>query len=131
VKEKKGVALQRHLLCRSTKQLQICIGASVDIDILIPKHKGEGEEGCGLSRTFFMQIEQWGSASWSVRLFLEVGCEDSSYNFFYTFGGPKVLFVGGMIEEDLKHGTITLHTTKKIIKMLIDDRWKRIINAHE
>jgi hypothetical protein len=73
VKEKKGAAFQRHLLCRSRNQLQICIDASVGIDILILKYKGEGEEGCGFSETFVMQIEQWGSASWSVRLFLEVG----------------------------------------------------------
>jgi hypothetical protein len=94
VKEKKGVAFQRHLLCRSRNQLQICIDASVGIDILILKYKGEGEEGCGLSETFVMQIEQWGSASWSVRLFLEAGCRDSSHSFSLYFGGPKVIFVG-------------------------------------
>jgi hypothetical protein len=49
VKEKKGVFFQRHFLCRSGNKLQICIGASVGIDILILKYKGEGEEGCGLS----------------------------------------------------------------------------------
>jgi hypothetical protein len=30
-------------------QLHICIDASVGINILILKYKGEGEEGCGLS----------------------------------------------------------------------------------
>jgi hypothetical protein len=39
-------------------QLQICIDASVGIDILILKYKGEGEEGCGLSETFVMQIKE-------------------------------------------------------------------------
>ena len=39
-------------------QLQICIDASVDINILIPKYKGEGKEGCGLSETFFIQIKE-------------------------------------------------------------------------
>jgi hypothetical protein len=29
------------------------------------------------------------------------------------------------------HGISILHTMEKIIKMLIDDRWQRIINAHE
>jgi hypothetical protein len=33
-------------------QLEICIDASVVIDILIPKYKFEGEEGCGLLETF-------------------------------------------------------------------------------
>jgi hypothetical protein len=71
VKEKKDVAFQKHLLCRSRNQLQICINASVGIDILILKYKGEGEEWCGFSETFVIQIEQCGSASWSVRIFLE------------------------------------------------------------
>jgi hypothetical protein len=39
-------------------QLLIFIGASVGIDILILKYKGEGEEGCGLSKTFIMQIRE-------------------------------------------------------------------------
>jgi hypothetical protein len=72
----------------------ICIGASVGIDILILKYKGEGEEGCGLSETFVMQIEQWGSASWSVRLFLEVGCRDSSHSFSLYFWRTKSDFCG-------------------------------------
>jgi hypothetical protein len=38
-------------------QLQICIDASVDIDILILKYKGEGEEGCGFQR-LVMQIKE-------------------------------------------------------------------------
>jgi hypothetical protein len=94
VKEKKGVAFQRHLLCRSRNQLQICIGASVGIDILILKYKGEGEEGCGLSETFFMQIKKWGSASWSVRLFLEAGCRYSSYSSSLYFWRTKSAFCG-------------------------------------
>jgi hypothetical protein len=39
-------------------QLHIFIDASVGIDILILKYKGEGEEGCGLSETFVMQIKE-------------------------------------------------------------------------
>jgi hypothetical protein len=33
-------------------QLWIFIGASLGIDILIPKYKGEGEKGCKLSKKF-------------------------------------------------------------------------------
>jgi hypothetical protein len=39
-------------------ELHIFIDASVGIDILIPEYKGEGEEGCSLSETFFMQIKE-------------------------------------------------------------------------
>jgi hypothetical protein len=55
------------------------IDASVGINILILKYKGQGEKGCGMLETFVMKIKQWGSASWSVRLFLEVGCGHSSF----------------------------------------------------
>jgi hypothetical protein len=94
VMDKKGVAFQRHLLCRSRNQLQIFIDASVDIEILILRYKGEGEEGCDMSSTFVMQIEQWGSASWSVILFLEVGCGDSSHSFSLYFWKTKSAFCG-------------------------------------
>jgi hypothetical protein len=59
VKEKKGVAFRRHFLCRSRNQLHIFIDAIIFINILILKYKGEGEEGCGLSETFVMQIKEW------------------------------------------------------------------------
>jgi hypothetical protein len=39
-------------------QIQICIDASVGIDILILKYKGEGEERCILSETFVMKIRE-------------------------------------------------------------------------
>jgi hypothetical protein len=54
MKEKKGAAFQRHLFCRSRNKLQIYINASVGINILILKYKGEGEEGCGISDAFVM-----------------------------------------------------------------------------
>jgi len=38
-------------------QLQICIDASVDVDIFILKYKGEGEEWCRFPR-LVMQIEE-------------------------------------------------------------------------
>jgi hypothetical protein len=94
VKEMKGAACQRHLLCRSRNHLQICINTSVSINTHILRYKGEGEEGCGFSKAFSMQIEQWGSASWSVRLFLEAGCEDSSHSFSLYFWRTKSSFCG-------------------------------------
>jgi hypothetical protein len=39
-------------------QLQIFIDASVGINILILKYKGEGEEGCSFLKTFIMQIKE-------------------------------------------------------------------------
>jgi hypothetical protein len=63
-------------------QLHICIDASVNIDILIPKYKGEGEEGCDFSETCYAD-RGVGSASWSVRLFLEATCRDSSFSRYF------------------------------------------------
>jgi hypothetical protein len=41
-----------------------------------------------------MHIEQWGSASWSVRLFLEAYCGDSSHIFSLYFWRTKSAFCG-------------------------------------
>jgi hypothetical protein len=89
-----GCGLSETFVMQIKESTTICIGASVGIDILIPKYKGEGEEGCGLSETFFMQIKEWGSASWSVRLFLEVGCGYSSYSSSLYFWRTKSAFCG-------------------------------------
>jgi hypothetical protein len=43
----------------------------------------------------------------------------------------KCFLWGGVIQENIHTMNHYFHTMEKIIKILIDGRWKRIINTHE
>jgi hypothetical protein len=47
------------------------------------RKKVKEKKGATFQRHLFIQIEQWGSASWNVRLFLEDGCEYSSFSIYF------------------------------------------------